>query len=132
MADVNVRNYIVAALTPLLPKRWKIKGFNSLPDDIAVPHVILVFQRYTRSTIAPRAWRNAEFVLTIVTPKTDPGVADDALDDEVIDLLNAIDQLAETNLTWTTAERGEAGSRPGFDISLTIPIHLDQPVQETP
>ena len=132
MADVNVRNYIINQLKPLLPKKWLVKAFNALPDKITTTSVVLVFESYARTTVAPRGPRTANFTLSIVTPQTIPGAADDALDDDVIDLLNAIDTLAETGLRWTTAVRGVASGQPGFDIGLSIPIQLETTDQETP
>ena len=132
MADYNVRQLVISHLKPLLPKKWMVKEFNALPDEITTTSVVLVFQSYSRTSIAPRAARTATFVLTIVTPQSIPGAADNALDDDLIDLLNAIDAIAETGLTWTTAERGVASNRPGFDITLTIAFPLEPTEQETP
>jgi len=131
MASVNVRKYVIDTLRPLLPKKWLVKAFNALPDEITTTTVVLALQSYARNPSAPRGPRLATFVLTILTPKTIPGDADDALDDDLIDLANALDRVAgKTGLTWTTATRGVASGRPGFDIALTLPIQLDPPVQE--
>lgn len=136
--DINVRKVVIAALKPLLPPKWNVKEFNSLPDTIDRPSVVLVFDSYEKSAGAPRSrQRFATFVLTIVTPKMLPGVADDDLDDIVIELLNAIDDInvgkppsKQIGLTWSTAKQGVAAGRPGFDITLRVSVKLDNPVQE--
>lgn len=130
MVDVNVRQDVIKKLKPLLPKKWLIKPFNDLPDEVTTTSVVLSLQRYTRTKAAPRTSRTATFILTIVTPLTIPGPADDGLDDDVMDLLNAIDAVADTNLTWSSAERGVASGRPGFDITLDYPFNLVLTEQE--
>jgi len=128
-APVTVRSTVMAALKPLLPKSWALFEYNTNLDEITVPTVVLSFERYERSKVAPRAIRSATFVLTIVQPMIHPGPADDALDADVIDLLNALDDIAEgvATVVWTTAVRGVAFGRPGFDITLTVPnIQINQ------
>ena len=132
MPNYNVRAIVTKALKPLLPKKWVVKDHNDLPDEIIAPTVVLSFQSYSRTSVSPRAARTATFILTILTPKTIPGEADDALDEIVIDLLNAIDKKADIGLLWTTAERGVASGRPGFDITLSLAFTLDPPTQENP
>jgi len=132
MPDIKIREHIIAGLKPLLPKKWALQPFSGVPDNIAVPTVILSLQSYSRAAIAPRAARTASFVLTVLEPKIAPGPADDALDDDLLDLLNAIDLLGENAaITWSTAERGTASGQPGFDITTTFTYTLDSPEQET-
>lgn len=127
---VNLREHVVGTLKPLLPARWNLKAANDLTDDIDRPTVVLVFQKWERSTIAPATQRVATFVLTILEPKTNPGPADDALDDDLAELLTAIETAGqELGMTWTTAERGVSHSKPGFDITIVYPFDLDQPLQ---
>ena len=125
---VNVRQHVESVLRPLLPDHWKL--FRYVPTDEVrnVPQVILSFTRYERNPGAPRGPRLAVFTLTLLDFHKEPGPADDHLDDELMDLLNALDEISETtNITWTTAERGTANNLPGFDINLNMPVQgLDQ------
>lgn len=133
MPDLNVRNYVIGELRPLLPKKWLVHAFNALPDEVTTTSIVLTFQRYERNQSAPRGPRLATFTLTIVTPEMLPGSSDDAIDDDVIDLCNAIDAISgKTGLVWKTAERGTAKNRPGFDIEITVPVQLDPTPEETP
>lgn len=133
MAEQNVREYVIATLKPLLPRKWKIQPFSNIPDEITTTTLVLTFQNYSRPAASPRGTRMATYVLTLLTAKIVPGEADNDLDDAIMDLLNALDQIAgKTGIVWTTAERGEASGRAGFDITITNPVDY-QPavVQET-
>ena len=120
MANVNIRAFITDALAPLLPPGWKLIPFPTGLDTLSQPVVLLKMNSIKRATSNPQGSREAEYILTVIEPRTSPGTADDALDEKLIDLLNAIDVVP--NIRWTVATRVVAAneSNPAFDISLEV------------
>lgn len=125
MADVNLREFITDALKPLLPPSWTLIPYPRNIDVITKPVAMLKLQTVKRTEAAPQGARTLSYILTVIEPKSDPKAGQDSLDDELIDLLNAIDQL--NNVVWKTAERVSFGDPnepglPAYDITLEISI----------
>lgn len=123
--EVNIRHYVVDILTPLLPKKWALKPHAGQPDTPAKVTVLLSLKAYERDSKISGGTRTARWIFTVLEPKTDPGPADDDLDEDIITFLDALDVKAvrRTGLTWTKAERGlYRDTHPGFDIEITVPI----------
>lgn len=120
MADADLRQFVMDALAPLLPKKWKFVPVPRNLDTIDVPTLVLSLQSISRTASAPLGSRDVEYTLTIIEPKTDPLVAHMALDDLIVDLLGAIDDLPD--LVWRTATAvtyGDTATNFAFDITLT-------------
>jgi len=117
----NVRTAVIAALTPLLPADWKLVAYGANLDTLSSPVVRLQIKTIERHPAAPNGARLVTYTLTIIEPKTAPGAADDALDTNLLKLIEAID--ATDGLGWSSAERvaAETGN-PAFDISLTFTV----------
>ena len=125
MSDIIARDYVAEQLTGLLPKEYRIEKFQRIPDAITGPTAILKQQRigraYAEGKVIAGA-RIAEFILTLATEYEDIGTAEAALDDTVVTLLNAIDEVR--NLRWTTADKrilSETTQAPCYDITLELP-----------
>lgn len=120
MADINFREHIIGLVKPLLPKSWKLMptGLNDAPQQMTVE---LFLQKIERLPDSPQGYRLATYTLNIIAP----GPSDDAIDDAVIDLVNAIDDVP--NLQWEGAERGlwpvnGPTTYPCYTLTLTYPF----------
>lgn len=128
MADeISVRTVIIDTIKPLLPGRWRLLDNSPNLDTLDRVTVTTSIQRIER---APEVAKNARWyfgTLRVEEPSHDIDAVDDLLDDEIIDLLNAIDDLARADdapiITWTTAERGvtkEEGGNFAFDVTFKM------------
>ena len=115
----NMRTAVTGYLKPLLPTSWRIVPYVTNLDSISQPVAMLKLQSVEKHPQAPKTERIVTYVLTVIEPKTAPGPADDALDTNLIRLLDAIDDVP--GLIWSKAERVIAqDSNPAFDITLTF------------
>lgn len=127
MPTIRFRQSVINRLKPLLPRKWKLLPYGTNLDKLSVPVVMLTIQSITRTPQLPQSHRTYAATLSIFQPSTAPGRMDDALDDDLIDLLNAIDELDDVK--WTKAERvlGNNDSNYGFDITIEVPYRKDNP-----
>lgn len=116
---MSVRTDLAAELVRVLPNTWDVDPVYRVPDGIETgrPRVVV----YT-TTVRPhdvRSLRTHEVTLWLLTPLTDPALADDDLDGNLLPvLLDVLDRLPVT--TWTEAERGTLGDGfAGYRITLT-------------
>jgi len=114
----NVRTAVTDALTPLLPKTWKLVPHTTNFGVISQPVVVLKLEEVKRHPDAPNGARLISYTLTIIEPKTEPGPADDALDTKLLLLLAAIDKAP--GIAWSTAKRVVTDTNPAFDVTLTF------------
>jgi len=132
MPEVYVRKTLIDALKPLLPSDWRLIPYATNLDTISRPVVMLRLKTIEKLAQAPLSHRTATFTLTVIEPRTEPGPADDALDDKLIDLLAAIDDFG-AGLTWSTATSvvwGDPASNPAYDIELQLP-YAKEPTTST-
>jgi len=114
----TVRDQLATALKPLLPKAWRIIPYTTNLDTV---DGVTLMMRQTRIEKAPNSQGNHQvtLVLTVIDPHTDPQRAEDALDEEVGQLLYAF--LPIEWLNWTVAERVVFGElNHAYDITLTL------------
>jgi hypothetical protein len=123
MPEINVRHTLVEALRPLLPKSWRLIPYATNLDVVGTtPVVMLRLNDIEKLAQSPLSHRVATFSLLIIEPKTEPGRADDAIDDKLIDLLSALDTLGD-GLTWSTATSILwADTNPAYRIELRLPF----------
>ena len=112
---MSARSDLASALKPHLPKRWMVVRADRPIDEIVVP-TLMISQRTIEP--APNAAGNhlVTFRLTIMDPHDDENAAEDALDDEVDDLLFALDQV--DGLWWTEAQKLTAQGKRAYQITL--------------
>ncbi|MFJ3392024.1 hypothetical protein [Leifsonia aquatica] len=122
MADVNVRQTIIDGIKPLLPKRWKLLPNNPNLDTLSQVTVTVRIDRIERTREAPQSHRDYYGVIRVIDPSQSIDKVDDAIDDDIIDLLNAIDELPL--LSWTTAERGQVEGTQNFAFDITFKMLL--------
>lgn len=127
MPNINVRkDILIEQLKPLLPAKWKLIPYNTNLDELSQTVVMISIQSIERAPAAPQSHRLYSATLTILTPLSiGTERADDGIDDDLIDLLNAVDELP--NVKWTKAERGlgNNSNNLGFDITLEVTYRKD-------
>lgn len=118
---MSVRSELAAALKPLLPATIKIIDVPRSIDGMESKRPVVLLYRETREK-APNAIGDYfdTFALYVVTPGVDVRRSEDALDDTLDQVIDALDQI--TWLQWTTAERSLFGDNqaPAYKITLTI------------
>jgi hypothetical protein len=113
-----VRKYVVDSVKPLLPRSWRFIEQQQNLDVIDRVTVILMLQDIAPAPAAPRGALLARYTLTLIEPKTDPARAEAALDDLILDLVQAL--AGVPNLVWTTATRALFGENQAYDITLEV------------
>ena len=116
---MSTRQVLLDALKPQLPKRWKLVPYQTNLDTVDVVTVMFKIKTIGRTPAAPRVNHTVTFTVTIIEPKDTPGTSDDALDDELDDLLFALD--ATDDLVWRSATRVTYNAtNPAYDIDLDV------------
>lgn len=115
MADL-ARKVLRAALLPLLPRNWKIEPSSRSVDNVPATVVQLRQLSIRRLPQAPVGLHEIDFRVTITAPGETQGV-EDRLDDDVLLLIGALDTAG---IKWSECQKVIAGSRLGYDITLTI------------
>lgn len=101
--DETVRGWLDENLKPLLPATWKLIPYQRMPQTISAPTVLFKQLSFTNLPEAPAAALEVAIVITVADPHLDQDRAEDALDDEVLELVFALDSLP--NLSWSTAQK---------------------------
>ncbi|MBF4565398.1 hypothetical protein [Plantibacter sp. VKM Ac-2876] len=114
------RQYLADTIKPLLPKRWNLVPYQAPSlDKLAVPTVVISTKSFTPTPTAPRSSLTHTFTVTVIDPATDNEKAEEALEDEVMELVYALEQL--DSLVWENAERVQWADRlMAWDITLTL------------
>lgn len=125
--DQQYRRWIVDQLKPVLPRRWNLAPYIRKPDDLDGVTVIVHLQKIERMPEAPLGSQVATYLVTVVDPAQDWSQADEALDDEIVDLISALDSVRNENglpiLRWASADRNTWNDTYlAFDISVTAII----------
>jgi hypothetical protein len=112
------RQQLVALLTPLLPKTWKVIPFQRDPGVLSQVTVMVHMTNISQSPAAPRGALLSEYTVSVFDPQTDPERAQGALDDEVLELIHAISSLPG-GVVWDSAEPVLFSNSLGWDIKVT-------------
>lgn len=115
---MTIRSDLAAALQPSLPKAWRIVPHNTDLDVVDRTVVMLHQKSIERAPEAPAGALRVIFSVLVIQPKVEPGTADDSLDEDVADLLLALDKTRA--VTWQRADRATwADTNPAWDITVT-------------
>ena len=118
---MSVRSELAALLKPLLPASIKIIDVPRSIDGIEAKRPVVMLFRESRAK-APNALGDYldTFTMYVVTPGIDTRRSEDALDDTLDQVIEALDTI--TWLNWTNAERSIFGDNqaPAYKITLTI------------
>lgn len=117
---VSPRDYLEAQLKPLLPRTWKIVPVQRNLDALSRVTVMLKQQKISKEPSAPLSHHLLDFIVTVICPNTDVATAEVKLDDQVDDLIFAID--ATKNVRWTDATKVVFGNAeyPAYDITVQV------------
>lgn len=118
---MSVRSELAALLKPLLPASVKIIDVPRSIDGLEAKRPVVMLFRESREK-APNAMGDYidTFTMYVVTPGVDVRRSEDALDDILDQVLDALDTI--TWLNWTSAERSIFGDNqaPAYKITLTL------------
>lgn len=118
---MSVRSELADALKPLLPASVKIIDVPRSIDGMEAKRPVVLLYRESRSK-APNALGDYfdTFAMYVVTPGVDTRRSEDALDDTLDSVIEALDAIKWVQ--WTTAERSLFGDNqaPAYKITLTI------------
>lgn len=100
---MTAREGLAETLKPMLPKGWNLIPYQDNTDTLSDVTVMLKQTSLTKFPGAPLGSYLSEFIVTVVDPTIDPAKAEDRLDDEVHELLAALDGI--NNTLWSRAEK---------------------------
>jgi hypothetical protein len=98
-----VRAYLVDELRPMLPDTWDIKPGESTPATLAKPTLYMDFGGIVPLSAAPMGAVQVNFTLTIADHHADVAMAEDGVDEQIFDLISALD--AHPTILWTDAKK---------------------------
>lgn len=121
------RRWITDQVKPLLPRRWELAAYTRKPDDLSAPTVVVTLQKIERLPEAPLGSQLVTYLITVIDPASDWSQADKNLDDEIVDLIAALDSTRNDAgvpiLRWTSADRNTWNDLYlAFDITVTAVI----------
>ena len=117
MSD-SVRDWLEKQLKPILPDNWMIRKNHTSDGLNAKVTVTFKHQRISKTSAAPGASLENRVVITVTHPSTDQAQAENALDDQVLEVCSALDTIE--NLDWTEAEKVLDNDRLAWDITTLI------------
>jgi hypothetical protein len=117
LADLTLREYVVAEVKPLLPAGWRFIPNQATPDKITVVTVVLKHLEITPSPAAAGALSN-EFVLTVLSSLEDDVRAENQLDDDVITVVTALRKVRWCSFQSARKVRDDKTNRLAWDITV--------------
>ena len=119
---MNVRDTIADFIVPLLPSTWKVVPYSTNLDVLDT--VVVMFKQTSVERLMNGAGRVRNSYLhsitcTVIDPHQDLKRSQDALDDELMQVLIALDGY--DNLWWEDANSGNYNAEIlGYDISIKV------------
>jgi hypothetical protein len=117
----TTREQLAAELKPLLPRTWKIIPYARNLDDANQTRVML-----HATDIHPAPAMGAletDYTITVISPKADPTGAQTDLDDDVLNVLHALDGI--TWLMFRNASPTVVQDYLSWDINITVITRKD-------
>lgn len=99
----DVRTYVHDEVKPLVPAAWDIKRGIVTPGTLSKTTVFLEYTSIAPLPAAPIGNALCTLNLTVASPLTDESKAEVAVDDNVVDLVLALD--GHSRIVWTGAEK---------------------------
>ena len=117
-STLNARNTLALALKPALGRKFNIFPAPSSLDTITKPTLVLVRNTVEKLPAAPGGHLLNTFGLWVICPLTLTEKSEDALDDLLDEVTEALDEISATN--WTSADRDLWNeTNPAYRITLT-------------
>lgn len=122
----TVRKQLFEQLQAYLPKRkYTLRPNNTALEQIAKPTILVKQMAIRPAPEAPNGCLEVTFVVTLASPITSPQAAEDALDDDVLELLAALDNDGIS--IWAEARKVISDDRYlAYDIDLTTTTVKDE------
>lgn len=118
---MHIRKEIAKALRLKLPKGWRVIEFPAVPANPSQPVIIMRSSTIAKTPGAPRRYRTRGYMLGLIVPELDPEKAEDALDDAIETLVNALEEVDFPGLLWSEATRAKFDDRfQGYDVPVNI------------
>jgi hypothetical protein len=113
------RKALAAALQPILPKGWALIDSSRSVDRVEKVRVQLFQRSITRLPAAPIGKHYVGFIVEISVGEQGMERAEDTLDDQISDLIHAMDGLG---IGWTNCEKfaSPKTKRLGYQITLNL------------
>ena len=121
---MSARQQVVDAIAPVLPKNWKVVPYLTSFEAIDQTVVMIHATRVTKFQQAPQGTYTVEFEATVLDPSKDSARVWDALDDEVLEAIAAIDAI--DSLDWTGAEPVSFSNFFGWNITFSVPTQITE------
>jgi len=126
VSDSSVRSWLAEQLKPLLPEGWRLLEVSSLPDTLSTVTVVLKHLGMRPLAEAPKGHLLNEVVVTIADPHGNLDKADDELDNNVLDLVHALDSVKK--IIFTEAKKVLVDERwLGWDITCSTITRKKEP-----
>lgn len=122
-ADLTVREQLVEHLMPLLPATWVVVPYSRNLDSPSRPTLMVHATTIRRAPAAPQGALETEYTLTVIEPQADPTRAQGALDDELLQLITALEAIPY--LMWDSAEPVLFQEFYAWDIKTTVITRKD-------
>lgn len=118
--QTDLRTWFSAQVKPLLPAGWRYIPNQNTPDTITVVTVVYKLLEIEKLSEAPIGHLRNTIVLTVLSPYEDDVKAENALDNDVISALTALD--GHPSISWTSCRkvRDAKTDRLAWDINLSV------------
>lgn len=116
---MTAREQITEALTPLLPKAWRVVPYLDSVDQLSQVTVLIHATTIAPHPTTPHSFFELTFEATVLDPAKDSSRAWDALDDEVLETVAALDTIE--GLRFVTAEAVVVSGAFGWNVTFTVP-----------
>lgn len=115
----SMRGYLIEVIKPKLPTTWTFLASPYITDAVTRVTCSLELTRVERFSEAGQAVRRITYNLNVIQPTGRFVDAADAVDDALVLLLDALDDIE--GLVWTVAEKGVTGQdQPAYAVSMTF------------
>ncbi|MDJ0336436.1 hypothetical protein QMG83_14510 [Salinibacterium sp. G-O1] len=120
----TLREQLADQLRPLLPAAWKLVDVERNVDATNTPVVQLKLGDIAKTDAAPQGMFTSTWTITIISPHQDITKAEYQLDDDVIDLLFALDTIP--GVQWSAAKKVAVDeTRLGWDITTEMHVQKE-------
>lgn len=115
----SAREQITEVVAPLLPTAWKLVPYIDSFDQLSQVTVMLHASRIEPHPVTSASAFQLTFEATVADPQKDASRVWDALDDEVMELIAALD--AVDSLGFVSAEPLAIGNAFAWNVTFTVP-----------
>lgn len=119
----TARQHVVSHLTPLLPKSWAVVDYLTEFDRLSRPTVMVHAINIEKLPASPQGALLVTFEVTILDPHTDSSRAWGVLDDEVVELIQALD--TDPALGFTGAIPTVYSNNFGWNLTIAVPFEKE-------